>query len=549
MPNNLPGVLFQPQVRQGIQRGINFMVGAIRPTLGPQPRFVAMESIDYGSKQPDLIDDGGTIARRIIRLADRDADAGAMYIREMLWRLQEQVGDGTATAAVIFQAVFNQSLRYLAAGGNPIRLQKHLQECMRIVLDEMDKQIEHVNSQEQLAGVARSVCYHTDMAELLSEIFDIVGEYGRVEVRPGRNRNLEREYVEGMYWDWGIHSRTFLDENQGSRIEMENAAVVISDLEIEDPRHLFPAIAMAVEAKAPALLIIANKLSEKVIGFLLSNRDPQKLRVIPAKTPGWDKYEQMAALEDLKVLTGGRPFVQVAGDTLAHIKLGDFGYVRRAWVDYTNFGFTGGKGNPRQLRSHIASLRASLKSTEDIILREKLMSRIGKLLGGSATLWIGGTTQREIDANVALAKRAVAAVRGAMIEGVLPGGGVALLSCKPALQRKLKTSCDEDERAACGVLLRALEEPFRAIVENAGYNPSEAIVQIQQAEPGMGINVNNGQLVSMIHSGVFDAANVQKSAVYAAVASAGLALTVDVIVQHAKPEKAELPDNKLRKQV
>jgi chaperonin GroEL len=544
-----PKVLFQPQVYKGMQRGVNYIVGAIRPTLGPHPRHVVMDSIDYKDKRPDLLDDGGTIARRLIRLADRDADAGAMYVREMLWRLQEQVGDGTATAAVLFQAVYNLSLRYVSAGGNPTTLQKYLQDCLYVLLDELDKSVEQIHSEEQLARVASSVCYDQEMANLLSEIFDIVGEYGRVEVRQGRSRNLEREYVEGMYWDWGAHSRTELDKNRGSRIEMENAAVVISDLEIEDPRLLFPAIAMAVEAKLPSLLIIAKKLSEKVIAFLLSNRDAQKFRVVTAKTPGWDKYEQMDALEDLAVLTGGRPFIQVAGDSLAYIKRSDFGYVRRAWVDYSNFGFIGGKGDPRKLRNHIASLRASLEKTEDIILKEKLRARIGKLLGGSATLWVGGITERDIDAKVALANRAVAAVRGAMIEGVLPGGGLALLSCKPALDRKLKSSKNEDERAAYRILLRAVEEPFRTIVANAGYNPSEILAKIHLTGPGIGFDVNKGRVVPMIQSGVYDPATVQKSAVYSAISSAAMALTVDVIVQHAKPERAELPDNRRVKQV
>jgi chaperonin GroEL len=544
-----PHVLFQPQVYQGIQRGVNYIVGAIRPTLGPHPRLVVMDSLDYKSTPPEMLDDGGAIARKIIRLADRDADGGAMFVREMLWRLQEQVGDGTATAAVLFQAVYNLGIRYLAGGGNAVRLQKHLQEGLGVILDEMDKQVVQIQHEDQLVGIAQSVCYDKHMANLLSEIFDIVGEYGRVEVRPGRTRTLEREYVEGMYWDWGVHSRTMLDDNHGSRIVLENAAVVISDLEIEDPRQLFPAIAMAVEAKAPALLVIANKLSEKVIGFLLSNRDPQKLKVITAKTPGWDKYEQMAAMDDLVVLTGGRAFVQVAGDTLARINPRDFGYVRRAWVDYTNFGFTGGKGNPRHLRSHIASLKASFEQTNDIIQREKLRARIGKLLGGSATLWVGGITERDIDARVASANRAVAAVRGAMIEGVLPGGGAALLSCKPALKHKYKGSLDDDERAAYRILLRAVEEPFRTIVTNAGYNPSEALAQIHQAGQGMGIDAKNGQLVPMIKAGVSDPAHVQKNAVYAAVSSAALALTIDVIVQHAKPVKADLPDNRRRKQI
>ena len=535
-------VVFQPNAYRGMLHGVNQIVGAIRPTLGPRPRVVAMDSITFGCKTPDFLDDGGSIARRIIQLGDRDADVGAMFVREVLWRLQNEVGDGTATAAVLFQAVLKQGVRYLAAGGNATLLHKNLHKGLQVILDELNYMTIPVAGRKELARVAESICYDPDMAKLMGEIFDVVGEYGRVEIRSGRTRNLEREYVEGMYWDWGVHSGSMLNATHGKRVEMENAAILISDMEINDPAQLFPPIALAIEAKIPALLIIAEHLSEKVIGFLLSNTNPQKIVVTAVKTPGWDKEQKAAALSDLAVLTGGRPFIQVAGNTFLNIKLSDFGRVRRVWADAMNFGFVGGKGDARRLRQHIATLRAAFKRNDDLIARDHLRARIGKLLGGSATLWVGGITERDIEARRELAERTATAMRGAMQEGILPGGGVALLTCRPALERKLCETTDVDERAAYQILIQAVAEPFRAIMTNAGYDASEILAELSHSDPGYGFDLSTEKFVDMLQAGVADPAYVQKSAVYAAIASAALALTVDVMVHHARPEKAELPE-------
>lgn len=526
-------VVFQPATHRGFQQGINKIAEAIRPTLGPQPRVVAIDRV-LDNRMPELLDNGGVIAKRIIQLPGRDEDIGAMFIRDVLWRLHNQAGDGTATAAVIFQTIYNEGVRYLASGGNAMRLQASLERGMQAILNCLTEMTSYVAGKEKLAQVAETICYDPPLARYLGEIFDIVGEYGRLEIRTGRGRELEREYVEGMYWERGLVSREMMADQSRLRTELENAAILISDLRIEQPQQLFPALELALRAKIGALLIVADKLSDSAIGFLLANKKPEKFQVMAVTTPGYGQ-EQAAALEDLAILTGGRPFIRVAGDSFERIQMSDLGRARRVWADQRNFGIIGGKGNPRSLRQHIAKLRQAFDQVEEIVERDRLRARIGKLLGGSATLWIGGSTELDINARKELAERTAAAIRGAMMEGVVPGGGVGLLACRPVLQEMMARTMDTDERAAYQILQTALAEPLRTIVRNAGYDPSDVLAQLNLAGPGHGFDVTTGQVVDVAEAGLYDACSVQKLAVYSAVASAAQALTVDVMI-HRKQQ-------------
>jgi chaperonin GroEL len=532
-----PRVVFQPGAYRGIQRGINQMVEAVRPTLGPLPRIVAIERMARG-KAPELLDSGGVIARRIVQLPDRDADVGAMFVRHMLWRLHEKVGDGTATAAVLFQSIYNQGVRYNVAGGNAMQLRHYLEAGLQVILDELTGMAIHLEGKESLAQIAETICYDPPLARMLGEIFDIVGEYGQLEVRAGRSRELEREYVEGMYWSGGVHSRQMITDHTKLRTEMENAAILISDVEIDDSRPLISILNTAMQAEIRSLLIVASKLSESATSLLFrASEKPETFKAIAVKVPA-TRGDRAAALEDLAILTGGRTFARATGYTLDGVKLDDLGRARRAWADRSYFGIVGGKGDPRLLRQHITGLRTAFRQSQDPQARKKLRERIGKLMGGAATLWVGGAAEREIDARKELAQRTSDALRGAITEGVLPGGGVSLLACRPALQSMLERSTDPDECAAYCILIRALEEPIRTILTNAGYDASEVMAEIKQAGPGFGFDVRSGQVVDVAQAGIFDAASVQKAAVHSAVASAALALTVDVLVHSKKPHES-----------
>jgi chaperonin GroEL len=536
-----PQVVFQPEAYRGMQRGINQMVEAIRPTLGPLPRFVA---IDWAAERrtPELLDNGAAIARRILELPDRDADMGAMFLRHVLWQVHEKVGDGTATTAVLLQSIYNRGVRYLASGGNAMLLRHHLEEGRRVILKQLTGMTAQVEGKQLLTRAAESICYDPPLAKLLGEIFDIIGEYGQLDIRSGRSRELEREYVEGMYWDGGLLSREMITDHAKLRTEMHNAAILISDLALEDPRQLVPVLEMANGAGIRALLIIATQLSSGVTALLLSaSRELEKFQVIAAKTPGMTSTDQAMAMADLAILTGGRPLVKIAGHTLNGVRLEDLGQARRVWADRTYSGIVGGKGNPRALRAHIASLRSALGRATDKDLRQKLQKRIGKLRGGSATLWVGGTTEMEIRARRELAERTADALRGAVREGMLPGGGVSLLACHPSLQERLDCSVDADERAAYRILIKAMEAPIRAILTNAGYDASEVMAEIRLAGSGHGFDVRSRQVVDMAQVGIWDAAAVLKTAVHSAVSGAALALTTDVLVHHKQPSQSTEP--------
>jgi len=491
---------------------------------------------------PELLDDGGVIARRIIQLPNRDEDMGAMFIRHLLWRLHERVGDGTATAAVLFQSVYNQGVRYVVSGGNAIQLRRYLEEGMQLILSELSSMAVTLEGKEKLAQLAESICYDPPLAKTLGEIFDIIGEHGHLEFRSGRTQELEREYVEGTYWDGGILSREMITDHAKLRAAMTNASVLISDLDLKDPRELLPVLEMAKRAGVRALLIVANKLTDMVTALLLSaSREPQAFQLLAAQTPGKTSTEQAAAMEDLAILTGGRSLVKAAGDTLRQVKLEDLGQVRRAWADRNYLGIVGGKGDPRALRTHIRNLRAAFARATEADVRQRLQKRIGKLMGGTAVLWVGAATELQIETRKGLAQRTANALRGAVREGVVPGGGVALLACRPALQQMLAQSTEGDERAAYVILMKAMEEPIRTIIANAGYDASEIMAEVKLAGPGHGFDVKSAQVVDMAQAGIFDAAAVQKAAVHGTIAGAALALTLDVLVHHKERQESLEP--------
>jgi chaperonin GroEL len=527
-------VVFQPDAYLGLQKGINRIANVIRPTLGPRPRTVAIEQ-PLRHRAPEFLDDGATIAQRIVELPDRDEDMGAMFIRHVLMHVRDQAGDGTATAAVLLQSVYNEGVRYIAAGGNAMRLRHYLEKGTRAILSELAGATIYPQGEDQLAQIAEAICHDPPLARMMGEIFDIIGEYGRLEIRSGQGRSLEREYVEGMYWESGIISREMITDQARLRTELDDAAVLITDLQIEDPHQLVPALAIAKEAHLSSLLVVAQSLSDQAIALLLANSKPDEFQAAAVKAPGQGPTERGAFLQDLVMLVGGRPFLVSAGqETLNGIGLQDLGRARRAWADLHYFGIVGGKGDPRVLRRHITDLKAAYRRGEDIEARQKLQQRIGKLLAGSAILQVGGTTVTEILFRKEKAERTSGALRGAIIDGVLPGGGVAFLACCPALQRTLEESSDPDERAAYRALIKALEEPLRTIAANAGYDASQVMAQVAQAGPGYGFDVNSGQVVDVARAGILDVATAQKTAAQAAIAGAALALTTDVLVHHLK---------------
>ena len=297
----------------------------------------------------------------------------------------------------------------------------------------------------------------------------------------------------------------------------------------------------AVNAGIRAMLIVAQEYSDLTVSFLTRREIQAKIHAIAVKIQPAQASVQAADLEDMAMLTGGRPLLRIAGQTLRGVKLEDLGQARSVWADKTNFGLSRGKGDARRLRAHIAGLRAAYRQTDDADTQANLLARIGKLMGGSATLWVGGAAESEIKARKALAERAAQALRGAVRDGVVPGGGMALLACRPLLQQRLDQSADPDERAAYRILRQAVETPLRTLLHNAGYEPSEMMSRLYRAGPEHGFDVTTGQMVNMAQAGLYDVATAQKEAARAAISSAALALTIDVLVHRREIVVAQSP--------
>ena len=347
-----PRVVFQPTTGAGLQRGIRTPVAAVRPTLGPRPRLVALQRTGRAGA-PEMLDDAGLIARRIIQLPDRDEDMGAMLVRQMLWQVHERAGDGSATAAVIFESIYNQGLTYITAGGNAMRLRRDLETGLRGVLDRLAGMTQPLRGRRALEHFAYSVCYDPDLAHMLGEVFDIIGEYGRLDIRGGQGRTMEREYVEGMYWDAAPYSRAMLTGKAQQRVDLEDAAILVSDLHIERGEELVPLLEAAAQAGERCLLLICQSLAPQALGLLLANSQADRRQIVAAHTP-YVGTQQQAALEDLALLTGAQALLQAAGDSMAGARHAHLGHARRAWADKDYFGIVGGRGDPKRLRAHLA---------------------------------------------------------------------------------------------------------------------------------------------------------------------------------------------------
>jgi chaperonin GroEL len=536
-------VVFQPQTFQGMQRGINKIANAVRPTLGPIPRVVAITKTKPHDQTPEIFDRGGVIARRIQQIEDRDEDAGAMFIRQLLWRQHEFMGDGTATTAVLFQSIYNQSIKYITAGGNAMIMRRHMEAGMRLIMDQLEAMTIPVEDRKTITQVSESVCFDPELSNVLGEIFDIMGVYGQVDIRSGRSRDITREYVNGtIYNEAGFHTQFMVNDPEYVRAQLETPAIFLSDFEINETDQILPVVRAAIKAGETGLVVVCRKISDQAIGVLTGvSRDPERFKALAVKTPGMGAIKQAAFLEDLAVLTGGRAVEQVTGETTENFKADAFGHARRVWADKEYIGVIGGSGDPIQIRKHIAALKGRYEHVDDEDIRELTLTRLGEFMGGSATLFIGGLSEIDIDSKKDLAESAIGSVRGALLKGVLPGGGAALLACKPKLDQMARQAETLDGRVAYQILSRALEEPTRTILTNAGYDPDVELSRIEEAGLGYSLDIRQGAVADMTHAGIFDSAGVLLEAVRGAIATAALGITVDVMVHKKRQKIANRP--------
>jgi chaperonin GroEL len=498
------------------------------------------------TRSPELLDDAGTIARRIIGVADRDADMGAMLLRHALWRLRGQVGDGAATATVLFEAIYREGHKYVAAGGNPMPLRAALERGLQVVHEALGRQAQPLAAaaptrRTALVQLAETICHDAELANLLGEVMDLIGQHGYLELRTGRGRELHREYVEGAYWECGWIAPQVASDMPGREIRLHDAALLISDSQVDDVPALVRLLEMARRHDCHALVLVAHEVSDSALALLRLNRERAGVTCLPVKTPS-GASTQSWALQDLAVLTGARPLVSETGATLASVAWEDLGRARRAWATADHFGLVGGGGDPSALGQHIDQLRQALPRVDDDHLRRLAQERIGRLLGGAALLWVGADTDSAISFRKDQAERTVAALRAALAGGVVPGAGVAFLAARQTL-----TDCwpgcrpgvvPEADRAALHILQTALAAPARAILANAGYEPSAVLPKIEAAGPPYGFDVLAGDIVDLRQAGIVDVVTVLQAALRTAISTAALALTTDVLIHAARPQQS-----------
>ena len=535
--NNRPSVEFQPRVHQHLLRGIDLIADVVRPTIGPLPRNVGYERITR-DRTPEVLSDAGTLARRIIEIGDGVSDVGAMLLRQAVWQVSDKVGDGSATTAVLAQAMLHHAYRSVAAGANAMRMREGIRLAVEPVIAQLKAIAKPVTTQKELTQVARSYCHDNELADMLGEIYNIIGSSGYVEVQDSSGRKIEREYVEGAYWrNTGWVSSAFSGMTM-RRAELQDAAVMLVDGRISDVEALARTVGNIMNAGYTSIGIICNGMSEAVISVLATNHNKGTFKCLPIQAPA-SSSDRKFMFDDICVMTGG---TVLAADTEADLSLFSIemlGKARRLWADTLQFGFVSGKGSPKAVRAHITTLRKSIPNANDKNEVEAIRKRLGRLTGGTAMISIGAQTEAEQKLRKDIAERSVHFMNTVSESGLVAGGGAALLDCQDIVQAL--ESDDVDMKAAFNAVARALEEPMRALAANAGLPESATIARARRAGKGHGLNVLTGEIVDMAEAGILDSANVLAHALATAASVTSMVLTTDVVVRHRKPLTSAQP--------
>ena len=508
------------------------MVDAVRPTFGPIHGTVMVERFDR-RMPPELLDEGGVIARRIVEIIDRNEDVGAMMVRHLMWRMQERYGDASVTAALIYQSIFDQGVRFILNGGNAMLLRGFLDKGAQLVMEALAKETIPISSRDQFACLGRTLCPDEEIATKLGDIFMHIGQNGQVEIKPGRGRESSVELINGMVWKGDFFVRSMIMDTLKNRSELENCAVLVSNLIIEDPYELAEWLARINKEGITRLLLLAKDISPDCLSVLeASRRSPDQFNVIAVKL--WETTERWE-LQDLSILTGGWMFAREAGYSLGSINPEQLGRARQVWVERSQFGVIDGGGSIEIIKRHSLQMLTAVDRARDEHVKRKLQGRIASFTAKSAIYWVGGSTQIEIEARTKLAERTANTLRGAIADGILPGGAIVLIECRPVLEKMIHAE-DIHERTAGRMISYALQAPIHALIQNCGLNPSNILARIKRRGKGYGFEVISQKVKNMQDAGVYDVANAVKAAAYAGITAASLGLTVDVVV-HPKKRK------------
>jgi len=525
-------LLFHEDARDRIRRGVGTLAEAVRVTLGPRGRTVLLDR-EFGA--PQIVNSGVVVAREI-ELEDPFENMGARLLREVAARTSEMAGDGTTTATVLAHAMIQEGLKYLAAGMNPMELKRGIEHGIGLVVDALKAMARPCTSSQEIAHVATiSANNDRSIGELVARAMDRVGREGAVSIEDGSGMASELEVVEGLQFDRGFLSAYFINNAERQSVVLENVAILLYDQKLTSLQDLVALLEEAAKAGAP-LLVIAEEVEAEALAMLVVNTMRGAIKACAVRAPGFGERRK-ALLQDIAVLTGGQVVAAEAGRTLAKATLDQLGRARRVEVDKERTTIIGGGGDPAAIRDRVAALKKEREGQTGEYDRKQLDDRIARLAGGVAVIKVGAATETELKERKLRVEDALHATRAAVEEGIVPGGGVALLRARRALQGITRPTLDED--SGVGIVMRALEEPLRRIVSNAAVEPSIVLERVDGSDqPAWGYNAATREYGDLIGMGVIDPAKVTRLALQNAGSVASLVLTVDCMVAN-RPRKED----------
>jgi chaperonin GroEL len=520
-------LLFNEEARRALERGVNQLADAVKVTLGPKGRYVVLDK-KFGA--PTITNDGVTIAREI-EVEDVFENQGAQLVREVATATNDVAGDGTTTATVLAQAMVREGLKNVAAGANPMALKRGIEKAVDQVVEALKGQSKEISGKEDIARVATVSARDREIGDVISDAIEKVGKDGVVNVEEGQTFGLELEFVEGMQFDKGYLSPYMVTDAERMEAVLEEPYILIANQKIGAVKDLLPVLEQVIQAGKP-LLIVAEDVEGESLATIVVNKLRGTFTAVAVKAPGFgDRRKRM--LEDIAILSGGEVITEEMGLKLENTKLSQLGKARKVVVDKDSTTVIDGAGDSEAIKARIKQLKQEIENTDSDFDREKLQERLAKLSGGVAVVKVGAATETEMKEKKHRVEDALQAARAALEEGIVPGGGVALVNAVAGIA---SDGLEGDERTGGQIVIRALEEPLRQIAENAGLEGSVVINRVREAEPGHGLNAETEQFEDLFAAGITDPTMVVRSALQNAASIAKSILTTECIVAEA-PEK------------
>lgn len=527
-------VLFGDDARSKMVRGINVLANAVKVTLGPKGRNVVLDRA-FGA--PTVTKDGVSVAKEI-ELKDKFENMGACMVREVASKTSDNAGDGTTTATVLAQAIVDEGMKFVAAGMNPMDLKRGIDKAVAAAIEELRKISKPTTTNKEIAQVgAISANSDAEIGDIISEAMDKVGKEGVITVEDGKSLKNELEVVEGMQFDRGYLSPYFITQPEKQAAVLDNPFILLHDKKISNIRELLPVLEQVAKAARP-LVIIAEDIDGEALATLVVNSIRGILKVVAVKAPGFGD-RRAAMLEDIAVLTGGTVISTNVGLTLDKATLEQLGTAKKVEVTKENTTIIDGAGQAEAIENRVRNIRTQIEAATSDYDREKLQERVAKLAGGVALIKVGAATEVEMKEKKARVEDALHATRAAVEEGIVAGGGVALIRAKQAI-RDIKGDNDE-QNAGIRIVLRAMEEPLRQIVANAGDEPSVVVNTVAQGEGNFGYNAQTGEYGDLVEMGVLDPTKVTRTALQNAASVASLILTTDCMVADIPQDDKPMP--------